>query len=347
VGTKISSWEHLGLHTTALTTLHLPIGRASPTPTMSQLLSILASNPRLRSLTLSESMIPRDSGDGSASRAPLHHLRYLSLDGNFHLVFRLLRRLDHPETMGESIRLNLFYSTVGEVSEILGPYVRDHLRRDERSQDQLGIFINSNEAFLSVEVSTVNTANGSTQKVTFATFAAVLLETVPPPVKDKLCIDFVACIPRDRVVCFGGKLNLDAVKGMVPAMPKIRELHLVGAPMLFDGFLQPDPDGPLANTKLLPSLRRLHLEQIVLRDNNWTPLLSYLAHQTSGGQVISLSLSGERAHICKGVVEDIMGLVENFMFALTMDKDCSCGFCSVDGGGGEWSAAEHCDPSWM
>jgi hypothetical protein len=80
---KISSWKHFRLRTTALTTLSLTIRGSSPTPTTSQLLSILASNPRLRSLTLSPLMVPHDNGDGFTSRVPLYHLRDLSLGGNF------------------------------------------------------------------------------------------------------------------------------------------------------------------------------------------------------------------------------------------------------------------------
>ena len=105
---------------------------------------------------------------------------------------------------------------------------------------------------------------------------------------------------------------MDAVKGIVSVMPKLQELYLIGI-TLSDGFLQPDPDGSLANTKLLPSLRCLRLENIVLEDHGWTPLLPYLSHQTSDGQVISLTLSGRPIHICKDVVKEIEGLVENFI----------------------------------
>ena len=105
---------------------------------------------------------------------------------------------------------------------------------------------------------------------------------------------------------------MDAVREIVPMMPKLQELHLTDA-LLSDGFLRPDPDGPLANTKLLPSLRRLHLEDTVVENDDWTPLLPYLAHQTSGGQIISLTLSGECFHICKDVVRGIESLVEELV----------------------------------
>ena len=311
-GAKISSWKHLGLHTAALTTLSLTIRSTSPTPTTSQLLSILVSNPRLRSLTLSKFMVPRDDGDGSTSRVPLHHLRHLYLSGNFHPVFRLLHRLDHPATMDESMKLTLRRCTTGDILEILGPYMRDYLRRDRRLRDQLGIVVDSSGEFVSVEASAIIAVEGPTQRATFATFTVILREYIPPPAEDKLCIDLVAYTPREHVVYFGGDLSMDAVREIVPMMPKIQELHLTDA-LLSNGFLQPDPDGPLANTKLLPSLRRLHLEDTVVENDDWTLLLPYLAHQTSGGQAISLTLSGECFHICKDVVRGIESLVEELV----------------------------------
>jgi hypothetical protein len=321
-GIKISSWEHFRLHTTSLTTLWLTLKDTSPTPTTSQLLSILASNPRLQSLMLSKSMIPRDNGDGSTSRVPLHHLTDLFLKGDIHPVFRLLRRLDHPETMDGAIKLSLSRCTVRNISEILGPYMQDYFRHDERSRDQLGIFVKSFDDSVSIRASTVSTGC----RVMFATFRVKLGEDLAPPAADKLCIDFVAYTPREHAVYFGGDLGMDAVREIAPTMPKIQELHLIFAP-LSDGFLQPDPDGPLASAKLFPSLRRLHLEYAALDDDDWNPLLSYLIHQTSGGQVISLSLFGGRLHICENVVKNMKSLVEELTLNLALDQDCPFDFC--------------------
>ena len=53
-GCRISSWDLLKSQTTALTTLELVDTGPSPTPTLSQLLSILSSNPLLQDLTLSQ-----------------------------------------------------------------------------------------------------------------------------------------------------------------------------------------------------------------------------------------------------------------------------------------------------
>jgi len=336
-GVKISSWDVLGLHTAALTTLSLKIEGIDRVPTTPQLLTILASNPRLQNLTLFRA-IPRDNEDGSTSRVPLHQLKKLSLTGGLHPTFQLLRRLEHPATMDE-MKLNLFRCTVEDVTRTLGPYVQEYLRCDEKSRGGLGLFVSSFDDMVSIQASTISNAEGRTQRVTFATFTATLLQELPPCVIDKLCIDFVAHTPRERVVHFGGDLSMDALREIVPAMPNIQELHLVNV-VLSDEFLQPDRDGPLENTKPLPLLRCLHLHGVALNDDDWRPLLLFLTHQTSGGQEISLTLSGGRTHICKNVMRDIGKLVREFIFSdMLLDDDCPFDYCSIsedeeDGGGG-------------
>ena len=61
----ISSWDLLKSRTGALTELHLDFLDPSPTPTTLQLLSILASNPGLREVTLLHQAVPDDQADTS------------------------------------------------------------------------------------------------------------------------------------------------------------------------------------------------------------------------------------------------------------------------------------------
>jgi len=91
---SISSWDHLTSRTSALTTLKLdfshPSPAPSPTPTVSQLLSILSSNPALPKVALLDRAVPDGGGSESSSRVQLHHhrgliqfpnVRALSFDG--------------------------------------------------------------------------------------------------------------------------------------------------------------------------------------------------------------------------------------------------------------------------
>jgi len=330
-GVTISSLEDLGSCTAALTTLSLTIKGISRVPTTPQLLSILASNPRLQSLTLSKQMIPRDNGDKSTVLVPLRHLKKLSLTGHFHPVFQLLHRLEHPETMDE-MTLTVSRCTVGNILGTLGLYVQDYIRRDGRFRDGLGIHVTSSNDLVSIQASTVSNVTGPFQKVTFATFTAIHREGLLISAEDGLCTGFIAHTPRDHVVYFGGNPSIDTLRRTAVAMPKLQELHLLN-PMLDFMFLRLGLGGPLANVKLFPSLRHLHLEDTFLYEDNWSSIIPYLTHQTSGGQRISLTISGEPQHICWDVLRDMKGLVEELVLNLTLEDDCPINYCSISGRG--------------
>jgi len=328
-GVTISSWEDLGLCTTALTTLSLEIKDVARVPTIPQLLSILTSNPRLQSLTLSSCMIPHDTGEGFTVPVPLRHLKKLSLTGNFHFVFQLLCRLDHPETMDE-MTLAVSRCTVWDILRTLGPYVQDYIWRDGRFRDGLGIHVTSFNGFVSVRASTISSVTGPVQRITFATLTAMHREHLSISAEEQLYIDLVARTPREHIVYFCGNPSVYSMGRTIATMSKLQELHLIN-PTLGHRFLRPDLDGPLANEKLFPSLRHLHLENTFLCDDDWSPIIPYLTHQTSGDQRISLTISGERQHICEDVLWEMKGLVGELVLGLILDDDCPLDYCSISG----------------
>ena len=228
----------------------------------------------------------------------------------------------------DGITLAVFHCTVEDVLGTLGPYMQDYIQRDGRFRDGLGIYPTSSINSVSIDVGTISGAGWPIRAVTFAKFVALLENELSLAAESKLCIDFIAHIPREHVVYLGGDVGMGTVRGIVAGMPKIQELHLTGA-LLVDGFLQPDLDGPLANNKLLPSLRRLRLEDTVLNEDEWSPIIPYLTHQASGCHRISLTIGGEPQHICKDVLETITDLVEELVLELTLDDGCPFDYCST------------------
>ena len=133
---RLSSWDHLKLQATSLTTLSLGHPESASGPTTSQLLLIFASYPNLQDLSLHDGIIPREVCDGSTFRAPLHCLRKLRLDGDCRHIPPLLDRLDCPDVL-DNVDLELRECAGKEALEFLKPYLQDRIRRDDRFRSKL------------------------------------------------------------------------------------------------------------------------------------------------------------------------------------------------------------------
>ena len=138
----IASCDHLTARTSVLTTLKLDFGYTSPIPTTLQLLSILASNPALQEVELTNRAVPIDNGAESSSRVHLHDLKKLHLHGDLGHVLKFLHRLDLPRNM-DHLSLTLEGCNLLDIPQIVGPYLRDHPQRRDRAQGGLNLFLTS------------------------------------------------------------------------------------------------------------------------------------------------------------------------------------------------------------
>ena len=307
----ILSHNHLKLHATSLTTLSLG-SSADSGLTTSQLFSILTSYPNLQDLTLNGTMIPHDVDNGSTPRLPLHHLKKLFLIGDYFPIFRLLDRLEYPGTL-DSISLALAECEGEGIFELLAPYLQDHIQRDGRFRDRLGIQVLYWTSYISFEVGVVGELNTLKMAPGYhlpsVSFTAAFSDSLPPGLGEELCFDLVELTPREHVVEFTVDLCPHVVRDLLVTMPNIEVLFLKD-PVVSDTFLPPDPP---SHMKLLPSLRHLVLSHSTLQTHgDWRLLITYLTHQTSGGQAISLGLRRGRLPVPPEVVREIEGLVEEF-----------------------------------
>ena len=306
------SWDRLASQTMRLTTLLLKITDFPSTSpiTTSQLFSILASNPNLQKLSLSDLALPIDT-DGSTPPVPLRDLEALFLTGNFRHVFGLLRQLILPDML-DHLYLTGLDSAVEDLLQILGPYMRDRFRRDPRFQDKLEITFFSTPDCISVSVDAMwPHATVMERDPPFAVFVMEFNHVPPPDVLEQLFIGLTIFLPHEYAVSFSADLHVKPPEELFSMMPNVETLDLSGLE-LSKGFLQPNPDGPRANTKLLPSLRSLCLHDITLDGDDWSHLTTYLAHQTSDGRAILLEIGGCCPHMCPDVVEEVEALVEDF-----------------------------------
>ena len=195
--------------------------------------------------------------------------------------------------------------------------LRDCIQRDGRFLDGLGIYVESSHRFISVEADTASVVACLTLSLRrilpFLVFEVSLVENTGREPLEKLWVNFVAHIPREHAACLEVDTDPDAVKEIIHTMPNIQELVLMNI-RFPEGFLQPAQDGPL------PARNFSHHCDTCISTLTGPSLVSYLVHQTSGGQVISLRIAGGPLYICPHVVESIRNVVEE----LVLEKESVC-----------------------
>jgi len=290
VNCTISSWDLMTSRTSVLTTLALGVTYPSPAPTTSELLSILASNPALRDVSLCENGLPDDNGGKSPFRVSLHNLRDLDLSGDLRHVFGFLHRLDLPKDM-DSLTLNLMGCAVADISQLIGPYLRDYLRHRDKSQNGLGLYLFS-EGYTTFHVGDVDGIVLSTPATTrIRTFIVITvwLDQRPKELLMGVPLELITQIPREEVVyleVFGEPAAMEDVSAQ---LPNLRGLHFKKTPLLSIFPVSAlDGDG-----KIFPSLRHIYLDHIPIRGGDWGPLMTFLYHRAiSGDRLCSLVIDG-------------------------------------------------------
>ena len=308
-----SSLDSLKFNTPALANFTLFNDADSPayTPTVSQILSILASNSNIRTLEL-ESGVFHDNGEHR--RVPLRHLESIAVKGEFRQIFPILDRLEFQTTVNET-EFIWFSCTSEDIKQVIGPYIRDYLD-DVGFKNRLGVSFLSLWDYISLEVSVIDVGCLSPEQLPqeslpHAEFTMYLSEHAPLDARMELYTNILALLPKERIVYF--RTDSQGVEGMIVGMQNLEFLYLIEA-VVSNGFLLPEQDGPNASKKLLPSLRRLYIQPIAADDNDWDPLVYFLTQQAVGGQPISLGLSDKSVHICSGVLKEIEGLVKEFTY---------------------------------
>jgi len=311
----ISPWDILASQTRALTTLD--IGTSSPSPTTSQLLSILVSNPLLRKVKFDAWVIPDDDGGRSSFRVPLHHLKQLELTGDSQDVFRLLHHLDHPKNM-EHLVLELYNCSAVEILRHIGPYVRDYLRGRGVSQNGLELYLSLNpdiKIFVSDAPEHILRRADAFLVVTAGPDGALSRDA-----QEKVILDLFAHSPGE-VAHFEADGNPATVGNVHPRFPNFRAVNFDGMSL---SAVFPEQDRGVG---VLISLQHLFLRDLIVDGGDWSPLIDFLAYRVSSGKRLDTLKIYSSPHICPATVEIISSMVGEMMTAYE-DPLCPFGTCS-------------------
>ena len=306
---SIKSWDHLTSRTSALVTLKLDFNSPSPTPTVSQSLSILSSNPALRRVALHRRAIPDHAGGESSSRVQLHQLKHLHLDGDLRHVFNLLNRLDLPRNMGV-LSLTLHRCDIADASRVVGPSVRDHILRRDRAQN--GLEFATSSGYLTYRTSHAKLRVGDASGINFSdppqsqisTFVEIrmLLKGNSHTIRERAVLDLVACIPREEVVYFKAQSGPVTTEDIWTQFPNIRALSFDYVPL---SLAFPSP-------RLDVEGKKFPLEHVLLErvdDDDWSPLMSFLESRVLSGSRLDTLVISDSSDMPPEVVEGIKGMV--------------------------------------
>jgi len=341
----ISSWDHLSSRTSTLTTLELDftdIFRIStPFPTTSQLFSMLASNPTLQRVALLRRAIPNDDASES-SRVQLRHLKELRLGGNLQYVFKLLNQLDHPRNL-DSLTLTLYGCDVMAISRTIGPYLRDHLQRRDRSQGGLNLLVSYQKDHRGRHITFhIGDAHGvdfsapsDAEMSTFVNVDVVLSGAPHGSVLERMAHDFTTYAPSEEVVHFRMHNKLGAGADAYTRFPNLRALsfYKISLPTTF-----PDPNS-IGEGKISPFLEHILLERVDLDGADWSPLVTFLARRVSSGNRLDTLIIVRSPHMRPEVMEGIRGMVRELKIDVQSQRIAGL-FDVVDAPNGEDSSSE-------
>ena len=296
-------WDLLWSRTGALTTLILDSVFPSPMPTTSELLSTLAFNPALQKVSVAISP-PRD-GITSSIRVSLRNLKDLGLSGDVRDVVGVLRLLDHPSKL--DLSLGLHNCTVGDISRIVSPYLRDYVGRRGRPQNGLGVYVSEGGNTIGHNVGDVGTLDPSIPSDRVAWFLSIgiyLDETPPKDLLERAILDLITYTPQEEITYFHAFKEPLAIEVISAHFPNIKALHFG------DTSIRPGNLG--GDREIFPSLQSIYLHDVIVGDDDWSPLTTFLArHASSGNQLDTLEVFGS-PHMCIEVVEDIRNMVRHF-----------------------------------
>ena len=291
----ITSWDLLTSRTPVLTTLDLYFKDHLPSPTTSQLLSVLASYPTLQKLVLSWSVDPDNGGGSPPPRVPLHNLKDLELDAPAKDVFGLLDRLDHPRNM-DNLDITLDPCPFEDISCTIGPYLRNYLQSRGRSPTGLGLSLVPSRTYsIALHVCDMGGTDffAPVRPPMNPSFMKITIEFSQRPPGDSLggtILDLIAHTPREEVIYYRTCYNSVAMKDVHALFPNLRGLDFQGR-SLANTFPELDLDG---GGEVFPSLQFILLDWVVVSDEaDWNPLATFLDRRASSGNPLhTLVISG-------------------------------------------------------
>ena len=185
--------------------------------------------------------------------------------------------------------IRLFDSSLEDIPEIIGPYVRNYIQRHIRSRGGLGLDVSCQGQEIEFNVGDVGGVDFSAPgPVRMEAFMEVIIELDQVFPKDRLkeaTLNLIAHAPREEVSYISAVNEPVVMADMSAQLPYLRALCFLGTPLHL-AFPEPAPgmDG-----EIFPSLQHITLDRIFAPNGDWSRLITFLSRRaSSGNQIITL-----------------------------------------------------------
>ena len=202
--------------------------------------------------------------------------------------------------------ITLEYCAVRNISNDIGPYLQDYIRRRGWSQNKLGLYISSENRII-LHVGDVGGLCPSTpvseRMVPFVAITIDSVQTPPDDSRERIILDLIAHIPQEEIVYLRTYGNPTVMEIIYTRLPNLRSLY-AGTTPLSAVF----PKRGTSDNRNLPFLQHVFLERVVADGGDWTPLTTFLSRRAS---LDSLEIFNS-SYMRPGEAEDMGKVVRHF-----------------------------------
>ena len=212
----------------------------------------------------------------------------------------------------EKLSLDLYDCDIMDISQIIGPYLRDNLQRRGKPRNGLNLFVSPSYPTHGPPtiVFRVGDAGGidlSTQEWT-DTFIKTTVRLDMAHRMDELeraTFDLITHVPREEVVYFQTQNNHVVMEDASSQFPNVRALSLDTIP-LSAAFPGPNLVG---DRMIFPALKYLSLKEVLVDDGDWNPFINFLVRRVSSRNRLDTVVITGFPHPCPEVMENTRELV--------------------------------------
>ena len=308
----IPPWDLLKSQTMTLTTLELAVAQMLPTPTITQLLGILSSNPLLQYLKLFRALSigPADSDRTIFPPVPLHHLKDIELTAGPFSATELLNHLELPDKM-DAMKLILYNCSPSDISQILGPFIGDRVRRRGRIPGG-GLVLRScsTPEYIKFSAGSAYESGALNEVVWFVRVPAYFGEELEDEEINRLHLDLIAHIPLDQVISLETTLPILRSEELCIGMTNLTHLHLRDVD-LSTWFVEPEISGAHSFKDILPGLGSIEITYCSL-SGGWDAFTNFLYRRAAVGNRVSSLKFNSQVQMGEHVAEIIERMVDVF-----------------------------------